>query len=156
MAGFFPESITLLVCDTKAHRLLCEQTTPMMLIVEESLDQLICHMARFLMQFTGHNIARESSRRCHCHLRGYQCDSSWTLCQDRSNTDYALFVAIHVVNLCGVAPCKILFQFSTSGREDLHHLNALIPSFLCCVPGCVGLRFSFGQHLLDSGLSLLV
>ena len=156
MAGFFPESPTLLVWDTKAHRLLCELTTPMMLIVVESLDQLICHMARFLMQFTGHNIARESSRRCHCHLRGYQYDSSWTLCQDRSNTEYALFVAIHVVNLCGDAPSEILFQFSTSGNEDLHHLKAPIPSFLCCVPGCVVLHLSFGQHLLESGLSLAV
>ena len=66
LAGVFPESITLLVWDTKAHCMVCEQTTPIMLIVVELVEQLICHMARFVMQFSGHNIARELSRWCYC------------------------------------------------------------------------------------------
>ena len=113
----------------KAHCMVCEQTTPIMLIVVELVVQLICHMARFVMQFSGHNIARESSRWCHFLVRGYQYDSSWTLCQDRLNTEFALFVAIHVFNLCGHAPSEILYHFSTLGREGLHHVKAPILNF---------------------------
>ena len=54
--------------ESTLHRLRTDDA--ILLIVVELVEQLICHMARFVMQFSGHNIARELSRWCYCMCVG--------------------------------------------------------------------------------------
>ena len=71
----------------------------------------------------------------------YSEDSLWTQCQERSKTEYAVIIAILVVNLSG----------DTFGRGVLPPFEGTDPYCLSCAPGFVVLHLSFGQHLLERG-----